>query len=127
MSRKLAALVAGLALLALAVPGLAQSGHNGGPNGGLIAGTGHHKMELVVGQTDLTVYLLEDGKPHESKGTTMRAVIQQAGKTTTLNLADQDGKRLVAKLPAPLDKGAIVVLTGKDHHGDRINARYVIK
>ena len=37
-----------------------------------------------------------------------------AGKTTTINLADQDGKKLVAKLPAPLDKGAIVVVTGKD-------------
>jgi hypothetical protein len=123
MSRKLAGLIAGLALLALAVPGLAQSG----PNGGLVAGTGSHKTELVVGQAELTVYLLEDGKPHESKGTTMRAVIQQSGKTTTLDFADQDGKKLVAKLPAPLDKGAIVVLSGKDHHGDRFNARYVIK
>ena len=27
----------------------------------------------------------------------------------------------------PLEKGAIVVLTGKDHHGDQFNARYVIK
>jgi hypothetical protein len=123
MSRKLAGLIAGLALLALAVPGLAQSG----PNGGLVAGTGSHKTELVVGQAELTVYLLEDGKPHESKGTTMRAVIQQSGKTTTLDFADQGGKKLVAKLPAPLDKGAIVVLSGKDHHGDRFNARYVIK
>ena len=89
------------------MPGLAQSG----PNGGLVAGTGSHKTELVVGQAELTVYLLEDGKLHESKGTTMRAVIQQAGKTTTVDFADQAGKKLVAKLPAPLDKGAIVVLT----------------
>src|SRR5262245_1897719 len=123
MVRKLAGLIAGLAMLGLAVPGLAQSG----PNGGMVAGTGSHKTELVVGQTDLTVYLLEDGKPHESKGTTMRAVIQQAGKTTTVEFADQDGKKLVAKLPAPLDKGAIVVISGKDHHGDRFNARYTIK
>ena len=77
--------------------------------------------------TELTVYLLEDGKPHESKGTTMRAVVQQGGKTKTINLADQQGKRLVGKLDAPLEKGAIVVLTGKDHHGDQFNARYVIK
>jgi hypothetical protein len=123
MTRKLGTLVAGLALLALAVPGLAQNG----PNGGMVAGAGSHKTELVVGQTELTVYLLENGKPHESKGTTMRAVIQQSGKTTTLDFADQDGKKLVAKLPAPLDKGAIVVISGKDHHGDRFNARYVIK
>jgi hypothetical protein len=123
MTRKLAGLVAGLALLALSVPGFAQSG----PNGGMVAGTGSHKTELVVGPTELTVYLLEDGKLHESTGTTMRAVIQQAGKTTTVDFADQAGKKLVAKLPAPLDKGAIVVLSGKDHHGDRFNARYTIK
>jgi hypothetical protein len=123
MPRKLAGLIAGLAMLAYAAPGLAQSG----PNGGMVAGAGSHKTELVVGQTELTVYLLEDGKPHESTGTTMRAVIQQAGKTTTVDFADQAGKKLVAKLPAPLDKGAIVVISGKDHHGDRFNARYTIK
>src|SRR5688572_30854477 len=113
MLRRPALLIAALAFLA-ATPLLAQTG----PNGGLVAGAGHHKTELVVSPTDLTVYLLENGKPHEAKGTSMRAVIQQAGKSTTLNFADQDGKRLIAKLPAPLEKGAIVVLTGKDHHGD---------
>jgi hypothetical protein len=123
MPSRLALLIAGLAILAWVAPGLAQSG----PNGGLVAGTGSHKTELVVGQTDLTVYLLEVVKPHDSKGTTMRAVIQQTGKTTTLDFTDQDGKKLVAKLPAPLGKGTIVVLSGKDHHGDRFNARYVIK
>jgi len=123
MPRKLAGLIAGLALLAWAASGLAQTG----PNGGMVAGAGSHKTELVVGPTELTVYLLEDGKPHESTGTTMRAVIQQAGKTTTVDFADQAGKKLVAKLPAPLGTGAIVVISGKDHHGDRFNARYVIK
>jgi hypothetical protein len=122
MMRRHATLVAVLAFLA-ATPLLAQTG----PNGGLVAGAGHHKTELIVSPAELTVYLLEDGKLHDAKGTTMRAVIQQSGKTTTLNLAEQDGKRLVAKLPAPLEKGAIVVLTGKDHHGDQFNARYVIK
>jgi hypothetical protein len=122
MPRKFVLLVAGLAILA-AAPVLAQSGLNGG----LIGGSGSHKTELVISQTELTVYLLEDGKAHESTGTSMRAVIQQSGKTTTLDFADQGGKKLVAKLPAPLDKGAIVVLSGKDHHGDRFNSRYVLK
>jgi hypothetical protein len=122
MPRKFVLLVAGLVVLA-AAPVLAQSG----PNGGLIGGSGGHKTELVVGQTELTVYLIENGKAHESTGTSMRAVIQQSGKTTTVAFADQGGKKLVAKLPAPLDKGAIVVLSGKDHHGDRFNARYVLK
>jgi hypothetical protein len=122
MLRRHAILIAALVLVA-ATPLLAQTG----PNGGLLGGVGSHKTELIVSPTGLTVYLLEDGKPHESTGTTLRAVIQQAGKTTTLTLSDQDGKKLVAKLPAPLQTGAIVVLTGKDHHGDQFNARYVIK
>ena len=71
--------------------------------------------------------MLDGGKPHESTGTRLRAVIQQAGKTTTLNLADQKGQKLVAKLPAPLAKGAVVVLTGKDDHGHALNARFVIQ
>jgi hypothetical protein len=124
MLRQLALIATFVALLGSAAPTLAQKA---GPNGGMVAGAGSHQTELVVSPTELVVYLLEDGKPHESTGTTMRAVIQQAGKNTTINLADQGGKRLVGKLPAPLDKGAIVVLTGKDHHGDQFNSRYVIK
>jgi hypothetical protein len=123
MLRQLALIAALLASLAVATPTLAQKA---GPNGGLVAGTGAHQTELVVSPTELTVYLLEDGKPHESAGSTLRAVIQQAGKKSTLTFTDVKGQKLIAKLPSPLEKGAIVVLTGKDHHGDRFNARYVI-
>jgi hypothetical protein len=97
-----------------------------GPNGGLLSGSGSHQIELISGPGELTVYLLENGKPHESSGTTLRAVIQDGGKTSTINFVDQGGKHLVAKLPAPLGKGAIVIVTGKDHHGDQLNARYVL-
>lgn len=112
MIRKLAV---SLILLASAAHVLAKQT---GPNGGLIAGAGVHKAELVVSS---------DGKAHESKGATFRAVVQQGGKTKTVNLADEQGKRLVGKLDVPLDKGAIVVITGSDSHGDLFNARYVIK
>ena len=124
MTRTLASMLAAVALIASAGSLLAQSA---GPNGGLVQGSGGHQTELVISPTELTVFLLENGKPHDSKGTNMRAVIQQSGKTATVNFVDQQGKKLVAKLPAPLDKGAIVVLTGKDHHGDQFNARYAIK
>jgi hypothetical protein len=97
-----------------------------GPNGGLLGGSGSHQTELVVNPTELTVYVLEDGKLHDTKGASFRAVVQQGGKTTTLNLT-ADGKKFVGKLPSPLDKGAVVVVTGKDSHGDHFNARYVIK
>jgi hypothetical protein len=123
MLRKLAALAGILALLGTSAATLAQEK---GPNGGMVAGKGSHKAELIVTPTELTVYLLEDGKVHDSKGTAIRAVIQQAGKTTTVDFVDQKGEKLVAKLPAPLAKGAVVVVTGKDHHGDQFNARYVI-
>ena len=124
MLRKLTLIAGVLAMLATAVPALAQ---RTGPHGGLVAGTGTHQTELLVSPTELTVYLLEGGKVHDSKGSTLRAVLQQSGTTTTINFVEQKGQNLVAKLPAPLDKGAIVVLTGKDHHGDQFNARYVLK
>jgi len=111
------------ALIVAVAPALGQTT---GPNGGLLGGTGTHQTELVVSPTELAVYLLENGKPHTTTGASVRAVVQQAGKTTTLNLASQNGK-LVAKLPAALQKDAIVVITGKDGHGDQFNARYVIK
>ena len=123
MLRNLACIVLTLTLL-WASPTFAQGT---GPNGGLVGGTGSHQTELVVSSTELTVYLLEHGKVHETKGASFRAVVQQGGKTTTINLIDQEGKCMIGKLTAPLEKGAIVVVTGKDHHGDRVNARYVIK
>ena len=124
MLRQLTFIAAILACLAVATPTFAQKT---GPNGGMVAGTGAHQTELLVSPTELTVYLLEGGKSHESAGSNLRAVIQQAGKKTTVAFTDVKGEKLVAKLPAPLEKGAIVVLTGKDHHGDQFNARYVIK
>ena len=81
----------------------------------------------MLSPTEITVYLLEGGKSHKSTGTKVRAVILQGGKTTTVNLVDQEGKKLTGKLGAPVEKGAIVVITGKDHHGDVISARYTIK
>lgn len=97
-----------------------------GPNGGLLAGKDGHQTELVVSATELTVYILDHGKPHDTKGVKIKAVVQHAGKTSNIDLLAADGKKMVGKLSAPLGKGAIVVLTGKDDHGDVISARYVL-
>jgi hypothetical protein len=43
----------------------------------------------------------------------------QAGKTKNVDLVDDQGKRLVGKLNAPLEPNTIVVLSGKDKHGER--------
>jgi hypothetical protein len=118
------AFIVGTLVLFCGAPALAQKT---GPNGGLVGGTGSHQAELVLSPTELTVYLLENGKVHETTGASFRAFVQQRGKTTTFNLIDQAGKRSVGSLDAPIEKGAIVVITGKDRHGDRVSARYVIK
>src|SRR5262245_33756927 len=101
MQRRLTTIIAAFALLA--VPVLAQGT---GPNGGLLSAPGGHQAELLVSPKELTVFLLENGKPHESKGTTMRGIIQQAGKTSTVAFVEEKGDKLVAKLPAPLEPGA---------------------
>lgn len=122
MARKLTFTVAMLALLGIPPPVLAQTA---GPNGGMLAGKRDHQTELVVSASELTVYLQDGGKPHDTKGVSIKGVIQQSGKNTSISFGEQGG-RFVAKLPAPLAKGAIVVLTDKDDHGDSISARYVI-
>ena len=48
-----------------------------GPHGGLLgAASGGHQAELVVGPTEVTVYILEKGKVHESTGAKMRVIVQ---------------------------------------------------
>lgn len=124
MLRELAFVIAALGLFGTVAPAVAQKA---GPNGGLLAGKGSHQTELVVSPTALTVFMLHDGKIDDTNGVSLRAVVQVGGKTTTINLVNQNGKRLVGALAAPLGTGAIVVLTGKDHHGGSISARYVVR
>ncbi len=98
-----------------------------GPNGGMLAGKAGHELELIVTPGELTVYILDHGKMHGTKGVSMRAIIQHGGKSTSVSLVDVESKKLVGKLDAPLGSGAIVVVTGKDDHGDVLTARYTIK
>jgi hypothetical protein len=97
-----------------------------GPNGGMLAGKSGHQIELVVGATELTVYIVTDGKVHSTNGSQLRAIVQMAGKNETVNLMDSGGEKFIGRLSAPLAKGSIVVVTGKDDHGDTISARYTI-
>jgi hypothetical protein len=98
-----------------------------GPNGGMLAGKGGHELELVVTAKDLTVYIIDHGKVHSTKGVSLRAIIQQGGKSMTIPLVDVDGTKLTGELKAPLAPGSIVVISGKDDHGDVLSARYTIK
>jgi hypothetical protein len=116
-----------VATLAFVFANVAIAQQKTGPNGGLIGGKDGHEVELIVSPTELTVFLIDDGKPHSTKGANVKAVVQDAGKATTIELKDMDNKKLVGTLAAPLGKGAIVVVTGKDGHGHSISARYVPK
>ena len=98
-----------------------------GPNGGMVEGKPGHEIELVVSPSELTVYVEHDEKAHGAQGASLRAIVQAGGKTTTVPLESIDHSKHVGKLRAPLPKGAIVVVTGKDEHGDVVSARYTIK
>ena len=111
-----------IAFVMSAVPAMAQKA---GPNGGLMAGKDGHETELIISPTVLTVFLHENGKPDEVKGAKFRAVIQEGGNNTTVDFA-VDGNKLVAKIAAPLGKGAVVVITGTDGDNHMISSRYVI-
>ena len=114
------------AVLGIMLMTTAAHAQKAGPNGGMLAGKSGHQIELVVGAAELTVYIVADGKTHATKGSKLRAIVQTAGKSETVNLVDSGGEKFVGKLSAPLAKGAIVVVTGKDDHGDTVSARYTI-
>jgi hypothetical protein len=101
--KRAAGVLAALALLFAAGETRAQKA---GPNGGMLgAPLGGHQVELVLSPTDLTVYIIEKGKVHETTGAKVRAVIQHSGNMTTVELADQGGKLLLGTLREPLQSG----------------------
>lgn len=120
--RKTILSLAFLAAMGTASPVLAQAK---GPNGGIISGEKGHAVELLTGSTEMTVYLLDDGKVEAPKGANVRAVIQDGSKNETVALT-VDGNKLVGKLNAPLNKGARVVVSGKDGEGHTVQGRFVI-
>jgi hypothetical protein len=114
------------ALLAIAATGGVALAQRPGPNGGLVGGSGDHQVELVASPTELAVYLLDDGKPSPVQGSTIRAVVQDGGRTINVALAVSAPTRLTGRLEAPLAKGARVVISGRDGHGHSVSARFVI-
>jgi hypothetical protein len=116
-----------LAMLLMMLATNAAYAQKAGPNGGMLAGKAGHQIELVVTPAELIVYMIDHGKSHSTKGSSLRAIVQTAGKSTTVPLADIGGEKMAGKLSAPLAAGTIVVVTGKDDHGDAVSARYTVK
>lgn len=123
MNRRM--ILASLAV-AFATPALAQQRERRGPNGGLLAGSDGHEVELVANGTAIRVYLVNHGRiaPPRS-GATARMVIQegQANRTAALT-ASGDG--FSATLETPIASGARVVVTGRMPDGHTVQARYVM-
>jgi len=114
------------AALALAITTGAAFAQGRGPNGGMVGGPADHQVELVVAPAEISVYLLHDGKVSTVEGATVRAVVQEGGRTTNVALAASGPNRLIGKLEAPLASGARVVISGRDGHSHSVSARFVI-
>jgi hypothetical protein len=114
------------ATLALTVATGSAIAQRTGPNGGMLAGSADHQVELVVAPTEISVYLLDDGKVTAVQGANVRAVVQDAGRTINVALAANGPNRLTGRLEAPLAKGARVVISGRDGHNHSVSARFVM-
>lgn len=111
-----------LPLLA-AAPAAAQ---RRGPNGGLLAGSQGHEVELVVEGLSVRLYLIDHGRVAAPRaGAQARMVIQEGQATRTVQLA-ASGDAFAATLDAPMAGGARVVVTGRMPDGHTVQARYVM-
>jgi hypothetical protein len=96
-----------------------------GENGGEVVVMEGHPIEFVSKGQAITFYILEDdGKsPTPTKGFTGRAVIQDAGKTTAVNLTPAEPNMFIGQLAMPLGSKARVVFSAKVP-GHTLQARF---
>ncbi|GJL98738.1 MAG: hypothetical protein ACRBBJ_11905 [Rhodomicrobiaceae bacterium] len=104
-----------------------KSGHDdhGPAHGGqFFEDAKHHGIEMVLKDQEILFYMTVDGKPLDMTGAKFKAIIQTEAGTKIHNLISE-GSTLKAKLETALSKGSKVVVTGKDSHGDVLQARFV--
>lgn len=92
--------------------------------GTLVETTDHHAVEMVLSGTSLVFHMSEHGEPLEVTGSKFKAVIQNDAGTRMIEL-EAEGTTLKTTLDAPLPKGTKIAVTGKDPHGEVIQARFV--
>ena len=96
-----------------------------GPNGGVVVKVEGHPIEFVLREQEIVFYVGDDdGKPLPTKGLKARAIVQDGGKTTTINLTPAAPNMLVGKLAAPMGPKARVVFSSSVH-GHSLQARFV--
>jgi methionine-rich copper-binding protein CopC len=117
-----------LALVIAAAP-LVTAAHEmaKGPNGGPVVDSAGHHVEMVAKGSELVLFLTEsDDKPLASAGTkNARAIVQDGGKTATVQLQPAEHNRLVGALAQPLGSGARVVVSATMADGHAVQARFV--
>jgi hypothetical protein len=115
--------------LAIAASPLAAAAHEmaKGPNGGPVVDSAGHHVELVANGSELVLFLTEtDDKPLASAGTkNARAIVQDGGKTATVQLQPAEPNKLVGALAQPLGSGARVVVSATMADGHAVQARFV--
>ena len=115
--------------LAIAVSPLAAAAHEmaKGPNGGPVVDSSGHHVEMVAKDSELVLFLTEaDDKPLASAGTkNARAIVQDGGKTATVQLQPAEPNKLVGSLAQPLGSGARVVVSATMADGHSVQARFV--
>ncbi len=84
----------------------------------------HHGVELVVSDTTLVFHVTEHHEPLDLDGANFKVVVQTDAGTKVIMPAIS-GNTITADLKEALPGGSKIVLTGKDPHGDAIQARFV--
>jgi hypothetical protein len=96
-----------------------------GANGGPVVVMEGHPIEFVAKGQEIIFYILEDDakSPTLTAGATARAVIQDGGKITAVELFPAEPNMFVGKLEAPLSSNARVVFSAKVV-GHNLQARF---
>lgn len=125
MNRKIAQLAAVALTLFASSPAFAHEDAKGPHGGQVIDAAGHH-IEFVPSPQALTLFLTDAaGKPIASEGTTAKAIVQDGGKTSSIDLVPADPDMLTAKLASPLGAGAKIAVTATMADGHKLQALYV--
>jgi hypothetical protein len=116
--------IVSLIFVLMAFAAAAQSSK--GENGGEVVVMEGHPIEFVSKGQAVMFYILEDdGKsPTPTKGFSGRAVIQDAGKTTAVNLSPAEPNMFIGQLAMPLGSKARVVFSAKIP-GHTLQARFI--
>jgi hypothetical protein len=125
MFRKTVLLLSSLLILTAALPALAHEEAKG-PHGGQVVDSAGHHLEFVPSPSELTFFLSDEaGKPLPSAGSSGKAIVQDASKTSQLDLAPAAPDKLTGKLSAPLAPGAKIAVTATMADGHVLQALFV--